>query len=192
MANDSAPPKRGRGRPRREGADEQILAVARELLRQKGYRDFTVDAVAERTGIAKTTIYRRWPSKGVLVAAAIALMATVTREAPDSGSLEDDLTILVAESVAILSSELGPIAANLIAESHNDADLVDVVRNAIAPRRELIRHVLDRAGLQGDRELLVDLLTGAIWTRLLVTHAPLPHAREIVRMVLRGALDQDR
>lgn len=63
--------KRGRGRPRREGADEEILAVALEMLREKGYRDLTVDAVAERASVAKTTIYRRWPTKGALIAAAI-------------------------------------------------------------------------------------------------------------------------
>ncbi len=61
-----------RGRPRRAGADEEILTVALELLREKGYRDLNVDEVAERAGVAKTTVYRRWPTKGALVAAAIA------------------------------------------------------------------------------------------------------------------------
>lgn len=63
--------KRGRGRPRRAGADEEILAVTLELLRASGYRDFNVDDVAARTGIAKTTIYRRWPTKEALVSAAV-------------------------------------------------------------------------------------------------------------------------
>ena len=55
--------KRGRGRPRREGADEEILAVARAVLGERGYRDLSVDEIAERAGVAKTTVYRRWPSK---------------------------------------------------------------------------------------------------------------------------------
>jgi AcrR family transcriptional regulator len=63
--------KRGRGRPRRAGADEEILAVTLELLRATGYREFNVDDVAARTGIAKTTIYRRWPTKEALVSAAV-------------------------------------------------------------------------------------------------------------------------
>ena len=70
--------KRGRGRPRRAGADAEILAVTLELLRASGYRDFNVDDVTARTGIAKTTIYRRWPTKEALVSAAVepALQAT--------------------------------------------------------------------------------------------------------------------
>ena len=68
-------PKRGRGRPRREGADDEILAVTLEMLREGGYGALTVDAVAEHAGVAKTTLYRRWPSKSALVAAAIAPFA---------------------------------------------------------------------------------------------------------------------
>lgn len=64
--------KRGRGRPRREGADDEILAVALEMLRESGYGALTVDAVAEHAGVAKTTVYRRWPSKSALVTAAVA------------------------------------------------------------------------------------------------------------------------
>ncbi|HWW61196.1 MAG TPA: helix-turn-helix domain-containing protein [Thermoanaerobaculia bacterium] len=64
--------KRGRGRPRREGADEEILAIARAMLRDgRDAGALTVDAVAERAGVAKTTVYRRWPSKRALIAAAI-------------------------------------------------------------------------------------------------------------------------
>src|SRR5882672_5955709 len=89
--------KRGRGRPRREGADEEILAIARTMLREKGYRDLTVDAVAEAVGVAKTTIYRRWPSKAALIAAAIAPRTGAAT--PDSGSLEGDV-IAVLDNVA--------------------------------------------------------------------------------------------
>lgn len=68
-------PKRGRGRPRREGADDEILAVTREMLRETGYNAVTLDAVAEHAGVAKTTLYRRWPSKSALVAAALTPIA---------------------------------------------------------------------------------------------------------------------
>ncbi|HEV7922370.1 MAG TPA: helix-turn-helix domain-containing protein [Thermoanaerobaculia bacterium] len=69
-----------RGRPRREGADESILAGARALLAETGYAALTVDAVAERVGVAKTTVYRRWPTKRELIAAAL----TATSSAPSS------------------------------------------------------------------------------------------------------------
>lgn len=102
--------KRTRGRPRRAGADEEILRATRELLDEDGYAAFTVDVVAERTGIAKTTIYRRWPTRGALVAAAID-----TPPIPTSPS-----AILKALSI------LDPV----------DTDAVEVIRAIITPRRE--------------------------------------------------------
>jgi len=115
------PPKRGRGRPRREGADEEILAVAREMLREIGYRDLTVDAVAERAGVAKTTVYRRWPSKSALVASLI--------EPPPAS---DAASVLreTAEVLALL----------------RDAETIDVIRAALLPRREQLLAITGSAG----------------------------------------------
>jgi AcrR family transcriptional regulator len=130
--------KRGRGRPRREGADEEILAVARELLRERGYGAFTVDTIAERTGIAKTTIYRRWPSKGALVAAAIA----------PAGGTSDDAEEIVRDTAALFAL-LGAI----------DGEAIDVLRAILAPRREQLR------ALVGDER--ADELLGALVMRVL-------------------------
>jgi AcrR family transcriptional regulator len=118
------PEKRGRGRPRREGADEAILQAARELLDEAGYAAFNVDVIAERTGIAKTTIYRRWPTKSALVAAAI---DTTPSTDPDA---------ILRETEHLLSRLAG-------------ADL-DVLRAVIQPRRELLLAAL---GAEADRVL---------------------------------------
>jgi AcrR family transcriptional regulator len=97
-----AAPKRGRGRPRREGADAEILGVALSLLREKGYRELTVDTVAERSGVAKTTIYRRWPTKAALVTAAIAPLVA-----------ENRLEELLARLRDAFDAELAPVMAEL-------------------------------------------------------------------------------
>lgn len=112
-------PKRGRGRPRREGADDEILAVALAMLREQGYGSLTVDAVAERAGVAKTTVYRRWPSKGALVAAAIAPLA-----AEQSGDV-------VAEAESLL---------RLLTPA--DGDVLDVLRVILVPRRERLAAIV--------------------------------------------------
>jgi AcrR family transcriptional regulator len=120
--------KRGRGRPRREGADEEILAVAASMLHEKGYRELTVDAVAERAGVAKTTVYRRWPTKGALIAAALA------RNAPD---MPDDVPGIIKQLRELLV---------LIGDGRSDPDLAHV----IAPYRDAI--------VQLENEFTADLL----------------------------------
>ncbi len=109
-------PKRGRGRPRRAGADEEILNTALELLRASGFHELTIDAIADRTGIAKTTIYRRWPSKGALVAAAIAPLATVNDGEDVLRGTEDLLEIL----------------------GEPDGDIVEVLRAVLVPRLQAL------------------------------------------------------
>jgi AcrR family transcriptional regulator len=132
--------KRGRGRPRREGADEEILGVVRALLDERGYRELTVDAVAEQAGVAKTTVYRRWSSKGALVAAAIAPV----------GSLSEDPGEIVRETARLLA----PLAG-----AAEDGEMLGVIRAIVAPRREALA---TRIGPQRADELL-----GAVIMRLL-------------------------
>lgn len=62
---------RSRGRPRNVDADRAILESARDLLLAEGYEQLTIQAIAERAGVAKQTVYRRWPSKARIVAAAV-------------------------------------------------------------------------------------------------------------------------
>jgi AcrR family transcriptional regulator len=128
-----------RGRPRRAGADEEILAVALELLREQGYRDLNVDEVAERAGVAKTTVYRRWPTKGALVAAAMAPLIPNTT---------GDLASVLREAAALFQLIAG-------------VDDVDVIRAVAAPQRARIRELVDS-------DLTADMLLGALITRILL------------------------
>lgn len=82
-----------------------MLAATLEVLAVDGWEGFAVEAVAERAGVHKTTIYRRWSTRGALVAAALA--ATPFRahgnEAPDTGTVRSDLLALVADNEAVLA-----------------------------------------------------------------------------------------
>ncbi|MEO8378848.1 MAG: helix-turn-helix domain-containing protein [Acidobacteriota bacterium] len=133
--------KRGRGRPRRAGADDAILTVARTLLAERGYRELTVDAIADRAGVAKTTVYRRWPSKGALIAAAI------SPETPAG----DDVRAILDETAKLLT----PFA------DADDAEILGVLRSILLPRREALTRIL------GDATRAEELL-GAVWVRLFV------------------------
>src|SRR5688500_17300401 len=112
--------KRGRGRPRREGADETILVAARALLDEAGYAAFNVDVIAERTGIAKTTIYRRWPTKGALIAAAIDM--TPASETDILRETEQILSRLAGADLDVLRAVIAPRRERLLAEIGPDAD----------------------------------------------------------------------
>jgi AcrR family transcriptional regulator len=109
-------PKRGRGRPRREGADDEILAVTLAMLKDVGYGALTVDAVAEQAGVAKTTLYRRWPSKSVLVATAIAPFAAHAEDA----ALLRLFKGAEAEAVEVIAEILRPRHARLAARVGED------------------------------------------------------------------------
>lgn len=145
---------RPRGRPRRAGADEEILEVAREMLRENGYRDLNVDTVAERAGVAKTTLYRRWPSKGALVAAAIEPLAS---------SAGGDVFSVLGETCTLLNLLFGV--------DDGAVDDADVLRAVLDPQRRRLQALI---AVEGD--LLADILLGALVTRLLVTREPLDDA----------------
>src|SRR6266581_6307765 len=89
--SDSRPgPAKGPGRPRSERAHEAILEATLDLLLEEGFTRMSIEAVAERAGVGKTTIYRRWPSKSDLVIDAI---GGLQAEIPviSTGNLRNDL-----------------------------------------------------------------------------------------------------
>jgi AcrR family transcriptional regulator len=75
------------------------LNATLELLGERGYAELTVEAVAERSGVHKTTLYRRWESAEGLVAAALLMGTEQEWAAPDTGSLEGDLRAINLELV---------------------------------------------------------------------------------------------
>lgn len=82
---------------------DRVLTTAFELLSQSGVGGFTVDEVARRSRVAKTTIYRHWPSREVLVIDA-ASRISAEQEVPDTGSLEGDVTAILANLGHLLST----------------------------------------------------------------------------------------
>src|ERR1700733_2595834 len=79
-----------RGRPRSERGHKAIFDAANEILEERGFVDLTMDEVAQRAGVSKPTIYRRWPPKGPLVFAAFSADFLDRQAQPDTGSLRGD------------------------------------------------------------------------------------------------------
>jgi len=117
------------------------LHATLELLAERGYADLTVEAVAERSGVHKTTLYRRWESAEGLVAAALMLGAEQEWTAPDTGSLAGDLREVGQELVhyftepglselptaSILAAFLSPRAADALREFYRSRHALSAV-----------------------------------------------------------------
>lgn len=183
-----------RGRRPDPAADGRILEAALELLSASGYAGFTLDGLAARAGVAKTTILRRWPSKGAVAAAAVERLALQTVDLPESGSLRGDLHGLVASAVASFGQGRGRFVPHLMLESGGDSEIARLLSTILHTRRLAYRRVLARAVARGeldpevDQDLIIDLLVGPVWARLLITHDPITPALvdEIVDAVLRA------
>ena len=185
-----APPRGGegtthaapRGRPRSEKARKAILGAAAELLLARGLSAVSMDAVAERAGVSKATIYRWWPTKETLALDALYTEWDTTRPSPrDTGSLRGDLLAMMRPWARLATSPpYGRVLAALITEAQTDPVFAAVYRQRLLePRRDQARAVFLRAIERGEIpadtkvEVALDLLYGPLYHRLLHGHAPL-------------------
>jgi AcrR family transcriptional regulator len=192
MAGKNAP---RRGRPRSESSRKAILRAASELLQENSLNSISMDAIAERAGTSKATIYRWWPSKELL-----ALDALFSEWQPeqlathDTASLAGDLLALIRPWARQLATKsYGRVIAALVTKAQSDPQFAEEYRvRFVQPRREPARVIFTRAIERGeipadtDIEAALDLLYGAFYHRMLQGHAPLTDrfARTIVGYVV--------
>jgi AcrR family transcriptional regulator len=185
-----------RGRPRSEKARKAILEAAAELLLARGLGAVSMDAVAERAGVSKATIYRWWPSKEMLALDALFDWAAASARPRDTGSLRGDLLALVRPWVReIRRRPFGRVIAALVTEAQSDPQFAQAYRtHFVEPRREAMRAAFARAAQRAevpadlDVEVALDLIYGPLYHRLLHGHAPLTarFAEKVVDMALVG------
>lgn len=186
-----------RGRPRSEDVERAILSAASALLLERGLEAMTIEEVAARAGVGKASIYRRWSTKGSLALDAFLVDYLAQQPIVDTGVLEDDLREgLSSWSAAVVGTDMGRALVGIVAEARNDEDLArDWIDRVMAPARERYRVMLDRAIDRGeiptgsDVDVLMDLLYGAAYHRLLQGHLPINAVfiAGVARMVAEGA-----
>ncbi len=192
-----------RGRPRDADVDRRILHAARDLLLSKGYAGLSIDEVAERAGSAKTTLYRRWPTKDHLILSVIARMQDDV-SIPDSGNLRADLRYYLNEVASGLDrmrragrgDDVDDRSAGLVGELAGVAarrrDLGELVRSVFERRNAvaigLLTSAIARGALRADVDpaVLLDQLIGPIYYRVLVTGAPVDP--DYLERLIDGAL----
>lgn len=182
----------GRG-PRKA---EETFEAALQLLAESGYDGFTIEAVAARAGVNKTTIYRWWSSKDALLAAALLDSDLLTFAMPDTGTLHGDLVAL-GESVAglLLGTETAPVAVTVLAAAPRRQELACLASSFFADRLTREEPIFQRAVQRGelaadaDAKTIMDLLGGALWFRLILRgEAPPPdYITAVVDTIVNGA-----
>jgi AcrR family transcriptional regulator len=193
----AAAARRGPGRKRDEATRQAILRAAYETLEAEGYGGFTIEAVAARSGAAKTTIYRWWPSKGAL--AIDSFLDLYQREAPypRTRSASEDLKTQLRLQAKVWGGRYGRLIAGIIAAGQSDATTLELYRQRLVkPRREEGRRLLQRGIDNGefrpdiDIEAALDALYGPFYGRLLAWLEPLDPvwAERLCDTVLRGLM----
>jgi AcrR family transcriptional regulator len=196
MSSPSGQPPAPRGRPRSERSHRAILDAANELLAERGFVDLTIEEIAQRAGVGKTTIYRRWPGKGPLVFEAFATDYLNRLPLQDTGSLRGDLLGLLRGFIKVVKGTVtGRTLVGLIAEVQRDPELAEIWRaRFVGPVRAQHRVMFERAVERGevspdtDPEVLLDLVFGAAYHRLLQSHLALSDrfAQGVVDIVVGG------
>ncbi|GAA4615452.1 TetR/AcrR family transcriptional regulator [Actinoallomurus liliacearum] len=185
------------GRPRSERAAKAIVDATLDLLAEEGgVAGVSIEAVAARAGVGKTTIYRRWPNKEALIIDALAALKGPLPE-PRGESLREDLYALAKAFVADKSDKKRVDCYwSVLGSSERYPELMDrFTREIVEPRREVIREVLRRGVASGelrpdlDVELTLWILTGAVAHRTRAAGAgPVPedYAERVVDALMTG------
>jgi AcrR family transcriptional regulator len=168
---------------RSERSRRAVLHATFEIAARKGYAGLTIEAVAAAAGVGKPTIYRWWPSKGILALDAVNDQMGESLDFPDTGDIAADLTqqaILVIEQ---LSGDTGTVFRGVIGAAQSDPELAAAVRETILTPRiaecsDRLARAVAAGQLRPDVPLynMVELLYAPIYYRLLLGTADLnPH-----------------
>ncbi|MFJ2722370.1 TetR/AcrR family transcriptional regulator [Streptomyces sp. NPDC087437] len=169
---------------RRARTEKLVLDATRGLLAERGVRGLTVEGVAERAGVAKTTIYRRYRSKTDLALAVLLDMVDDVGTQPDVGDTHAELAAVVDRTLELLRSTLmGRVMQGLVSEVAADPELAHAYRERVVNRRLAdVRRLVERGMARGemrpdlDPEIVTDLLLGPIYYRLFLSGSPLDDA----------------
>jgi AcrR family transcriptional regulator len=169
-----------------------VLAATSALLFERGYSGVSVDEVARRSGVAKTTIYRHWPAKTDLLRDACANIGT-PQTAPDLGSLRADVAALMgALAEALTTAPWTSVLPSIVDAGERDPDMAEMYRRLqqgySAPFEAVIRRGIDRGELPADTDVaaLAAALIGPLFFRRWFAREPLTEGfvAEIVRIVV--------
>ncbi len=190
---------KARGRHRSAEAEAAILKATLYLLARQPLRRITTDAIAQRAGVSKATIYKWWPNKSMVALDAYLADMTEHVPTPNTGSARMDFTLQVKSVTAFYISPLGRLFGQFLAEGQSNPEFLTLFRERfLYARRDAARIMWQRGVERGeirpdiDSETVLDLIYGPLVFRLLAAHGPLNEheAEKIVDAVFGGICRQ--
>ncbi|MBA3288466.1 MAG: TetR/AcrR family transcriptional regulator [Acidimicrobiia bacterium] len=165
-------------RPRSEAARRKALDAAIDLIAERGVSNLSIEEVATRSGVAKTTIYRHWPGRTSLIVDTI--RSTFEHVAtPDTGSVHDDLVAFFGGLIrADLSGRTGKLMPCLLDAAGRDPEMEQLLDRIAVERQEPILRIVERAVARGelpselDRDVVIGTIVGPIVFRKMVWRQP--------------------
>jgi AcrR family transcriptional regulator len=190
--------RRDRGRPRGAAVVDRVLAATLSELARVGLDGLSVDQVATLAAVNKTSVYRRWPTREALVAAALSRVRdTAVAQFPDTGSLQGDLVALLTPIMHMINAAPGrALLRAALSESASGAVAAMATEAITSQSANPLHAMVERAQARGEwrsgvqPEQLVSMLVGAVIHRAMLEHAALSDEwlAGVVDLVLNGAL----
>lgn len=196
-ATEASPSTGPRGRTRDPDIDARVLAAAARQLANLGYDAMSVAAVADEALTTRQAVYRRWPTKSSLATAALATAVEAPTTRRRTSGAADLLSELIAELGSFQRDVSRPGRMSLVGtmlQDGTDHQVLERYRaNVVAPRRQRIRAILERARVEGkvdadaDLDIAVAMCTGSWYARALLDDTPPPHwAKRTALLVWRS------
>ncbi len=187
--------RRPRGRPVSLKSRQAVLTAAAQLLDERGFHGFTVDEVARRSGVSKSTIYKHWTSGFDIAVNAYGDSVTDAVPVTATGDVIHDLTSQLRRLAEFYASPRGRVVAQLLAAGTSQADGSALLREKFfAKRRDATHALIEHGQASGqlrpdlDPQLVIDMLFGPIVFRLFNGVEPLnaDMATALADMALRA------
>ena len=190
------------GRPRSAQAHKAILNSTLELLAEEGFQGLSIEEVAARAGVGKTTIYRRWSSKEELVIDAINAVQ-VNLSMVDTGNFRDDLLTLFKTAYQSMMARplLEQLVVKIIGEYQTNPEIFQVfITQLLVPRFQQFRHMVEQAQARNeirrdiDWTLVIELVAGSLYFHWIITRFLVPSSsftpdewvEQMIDMIMHG------
>ena len=162
------------GRPRSEHARKAILDATRKLLVRTSLAQLSIEAIAKKAGVGKTTIYRWWPNKATVAMEAFLEQPGIQNIVPTTATASEAVTRQLDSLIRQLRGQNGRIIAGIIAESQADATVLDLLYEKFLKERvEVLYGLIERGQQSGefnvnmDSDIAIDMLLGPLFLRVL-------------------------